>query len=207
VTDVKEWSAVIVAVVAIIGAAIGAAVSSWLGARQAVSQDMREHRLTSYPSVWSRTSVVSRWPRTTARVENLVALHGDLRTWYYTVGGLYLSENARTRYGHLQELLQRVVDRDDDKAADADVVYDDVMEAASAFRSALTEDISSRQQRSVLAAVSRGRAHRRQDRAAERRLSRHPANPRQAKRIDVSSEDEQLRPPPVAQISQSPVSG
>lgn len=86
----KEWSALIVAVVAVIGAAIGAAVSSWLGGRQAVSQDTREHRLASYPSVWSRTSVVSRWPKTTARFENLCDLHTDLRTWYYTIGGLYL---------------------------------------------------------------------------------------------------------------------
>lgn len=126
------------------------------------------------------------------------ALHGDPRTWYYTVGGLYLSENARTRYGHLQELLERIVDRGDDNAAAADVVYVDVMEGASAFRSALTEDISSRQQRSLLATVSRGLAHRREDRRAERCLSRHPADPQQAKRIDVNPDEEKLRPAPVA---------
>jgi len=194
---VKEWSALIVAVVAVIGAAIGAAVSSWLGGRQAVSQDTREHRLASYPSVWSRTSVVSRWPKTTARFENLCDLHTDLRTWYYTIGGLYLSENARTRYGQLQELLGRVVDRDDETAAgaDADAAYDDVMEAASAFRSALTEDISSRQQRSVLAAVGRRGTHRRENARAETRLARHPADSQRVKRIDVIPAEAELRAP------------
>lgn len=42
------------------------AVSSWLGNREAVSQDLRERRLTTYRSVWADTSVVSRWPRTDA---------------------------------------------------------------------------------------------------------------------------------------------
>jgi hypothetical protein len=193
VADVKDWSAVIVAVIAVVGAAVGATVSSWLGGRQAVSQDLRERRLASYPSVWTRTSVVSRWPRTNAGIENLEALHGDLRTWYYTVGGLYLSENARTRYGHLQELVGRVVDRG---VADSDVDYDDVMEAASAFRSALTEDIQSRQQRSLVAAVSRALTHRREDVRAGRRLSRHPSDPRPSARIDVGADEEHLKPPP-----------
>jgi len=100
-------------------------------------------------------------------------------------------------------LLERVVDRGDDDA-DADVVYVDVMEGASASRSALTEDIQSRQERSLVAAVSRGLAHRREDGRAERRLSRHPADPQQAKRIDVSREEERLLLPPAgpAKISE-----
>jgi hypothetical protein len=204
---VKDWSTVIVAVIAIIGAAIGAALSSWLGGRQAVSQDLREHQLTSYPAVWERTSVVSRWPRTTAGITNLEALHGDLRTWYYTFGGLYLSGNARARYGHLQELIERIVGRGDTGSAGSTrtaltgVDYDDVMGAASAFRSALTEDIQSRRQRSLLAAVARGVAHRREDGRAELRLSRHPPGRVPAERIELRPDDEQLRPPPTATAS------
>lgn len=194
----KEWSTVVVAVIAVIGATVGAALSSWLGARQAVSQDMRERRLASYPPVWSRTSVVSRWPRTNAHVENLQVLHGDLRTWYYTVGGLYLSENARTRYGHLQELVGRVVDRKelDGGGIVADSAYEDLMEAASAFRSALTEDIESRQQRSLLVALDRSVAHRRETRRAQSRLSRYPADLRSAARIEIGADEGLLRPPP-----------
>ncbi|HZC69886.1 MAG TPA: hypothetical protein VE442_04275 [Jatrophihabitans sp.] len=98
--------AILVAIVGVAGAAIGAGLNGWIGARQKVADELRERRLLAYPSVWNRTSVISRWPRTDAGRAHLARLHDDLRTWYYAGGGMYLSENARARYGDLQNLLE-----------------------------------------------------------------------------------------------------
>jgi hypothetical protein len=69
-----------------------------------VAEELRDLRLRWYPPVWKRTSVLSNWPRPNAARENLERLRVDLRAWYFAGGGLYLSENARKRYGELQKL-------------------------------------------------------------------------------------------------------
>ena len=109
-----------------------------------------ELRLKTYPPVWQRTAVVSRWPRTDASPRHLERLHRDLREWYYGVGGLYLSANARVRYEELQRVLEAYAGSDSTGTRLPDPIYTDVMQAASAFRTSLTEDLQSRQQRSLL---------------------------------------------------------
>lgn len=185
---------IVVAIVGVLGAVVGATLSSWLGAREAVAQELRELRLKTYPSVWRRTAVVSRWPRTDATPSNLGHLHRDLREWYYVGGGLYLSANARVRYEELQTLLEAYVVSDSTEARLADPVYDAVMNAASAFRTSLTEDLQSRQQRSLLSAIRLGRTHARQRAAAQARREAAPRADVPPRHV-ITPADEELRLP------------
>ena len=167
-----------IALVGVVGAVLGAVLSSWLAGRAKAADAVRDVRLKAYPLVWEQTSVVSRWPHTDANWAHLSDLQLALRTWYYETGGLYLSENARRRFGSLQELLAAMLDHSKGKVDLAAAEYVAVMEEASAFRSALTEDLQSREQHSLVSLVRRAVQHRTQQSAAlRRRRSVLPAPP------------------------------
>ena len=167
-----------IALVGVLGAVLGATLSSWLAGRAKAADAVRELRLKAYPPVWEQTSVISRWPRTDATWSHISGLHVTLRTWYYETGGLYLSENARRRYGSLQELLAQLLDLHKDVEVIDPADYAALMEEASAFRSALTEDLQSREQRSLISVVRRALLHRKQEKAAtQRRAAAAPTPP------------------------------
>jgi hypothetical protein len=130
-------------------AAVLAAVNSWLTGREKVAEGVRDERIKTYPSVWRRTGIVSRWPRTNAGREHYLRLHEDLRKWYYGGGGLYLSTRSRKRYEHLQLVLEAVLAQKDPKSD----VYEPVMQAASYFRTGLTDDLETRDRRNPFVAV------------------------------------------------------
>jgi hypothetical protein len=137
------------AIVGLAVAAVLALINSWLTSREQVEEGVRDQRIRTYPAVWERTGVVSRWPRTDATREHASHLHLDLRTWYYSGGGRFLSEDARARYEHLQVVLEAIVAHDPDEPLHE---YDDLMDAAHWFRSGLAEDLRVRHSRNGLAA-------------------------------------------------------
>jgi hypothetical protein len=151
---------------------VSAAANTWLANRSKVSEELREQRLKAYPNVWERTAKFSRWPRNTVTYGELAEFERDLRSWYYRVGGLYMSENARRRYGHVQELVSAYREgREPGRHVEPDA-YEDLMEACSAFRTALTEDLESRRQGSLVYSAQRSLERRQQERAAAGRLRR-----------------------------------
>ncbi len=161
------------AATAVGGGVVTKTLDSWLGGRSRVIEELREDRLRSYTLVWERTSTLSAWPRTNATYDDLKGLHMYLRSWYFNVGGLYLSENARGRYGEMQELIARHLSKRDALNEQLETAaYKDLMDACSAFRTAITEDLESRRQRSLFWTVGRWRLHQRQGRAAQARLER-----------------------------------
>lgn len=158
--------------VALVSSLITASVASWIAERAKVGDELRDLRLKVYPMVWNETSTFSRWPRTNATYDDLRGFHATLRKWYYEVGGIYLSENSRARYGELQELAEAHLGTRGVVLAEhlPGAVYEDLMESCSAFRTSLTEDLESRRQRSLLWTLSRAKLHREQRRLAKRRL-------------------------------------
>jgi hypothetical protein len=160
--------ALITATAALVSGLVTAAVTGWLAGRAKVSEELRELRLSHYPPVWKRTSMLSRWPQTDATYTDLERLHVDLRRWYYGLGGVVLSENARARYGELQALVGTHLERDGAPPGEElrHETYPGLMTVASAFRTALTEDLESRRQRSLWWTIGRTREHRRQERKA-----------------------------------------
>lgn len=158
--------ALVAAAIGFVTAAVLAMVNSWVSSREHVAEGVRTQRMATYPAAWKRTSVVSRWPRTDAGRDEFLRLHEDLRTWYYGAGGLYLSTRARARYEHLQVVLDAVMSMDEETA---EKHYQAVMEAASYFRTGLTDDLETRQRSGFLVALSRRRGD---------RLARHNADVR-----------------------------
>jgi hypothetical protein len=82
-----------------------ALLKGYIGGRPKTADEMRKLRLERYPVVWALTSVFSFWPRQHPREADLDAISDRLRNWYYASGGLTLSDNARARYGELQQLI------------------------------------------------------------------------------------------------------
>ncbi len=159
---------------ALAGGAITATVSSWLAARARIAEELREQRLQPYREIWVQTALFSRWPRTDATNGHVRRFHDDLRQWYYAEGGMLMSENARARYGHVQDVAEALVEleRPDGEELAGDEHYEPLMEACSALRVALTEDLESRQQRSLLLSIELGWRHARQGLGARLRLWR-----------------------------------
>jgi hypothetical protein len=188
-----------VAAIGIVSAWIGAVINGSLATRAKVNEELREARLKVYPPLWELTSQFSRWPRTPTTYGDLVTAHRDLRNWYYTAGGLYLSENARDRYGEVQELVaahlrKRSPERNDKKLPDP--VYDDLMKTCSSLRTALTEDLESRRQRSIWWVASKALLHRKQHRQAARRISSGKLGTADAARTQPRPSDSTRTPGP-----------
>lgn len=143
--------AVITGVLSLFAAALLALVNSWVGTRAGVDESLRAQRLDVYPPLWSATAAISRWPRMQITRSSLGELHQLLRSWYYSKGGLFLSEHARDRYGDVQRLVEALLTSggapDDVLGSDG---YADLMRTASALRTALTADLDTRRRKSAL---------------------------------------------------------
>jgi hypothetical protein len=157
---------------------VSAAANTWLANRSKVSEELREQRLKAYPNVWKRTAKFSRWPRNDVTNAELAEFERDLRTWYYDVGGLYMSENARIHYGHMQELVSAYREGREPARHVTPEAYKDLMESCSAFRTSLTEDLESRRQGSIVYSMKKSRERRKEDRVARARVKRASAGPR-----------------------------
>lgn len=140
----------IAAAIGFVTAAVLAMINTWLTGRAHTAEEVRARRVAVYPSIWRRTGVVSRWPRTNAEYKDFVKLHEDLRHWYYADGGIYLSTQARKRYEHFQLVLEAVLARPESDVARH---YESLMEAASYFRTGLTQDLATRDRPGSIAAI------------------------------------------------------
>jgi len=166
--------AVVTAVLGLLTAGVLALINNWINIRAGVDENLRSRRLDQYPALWSATAVVSRWPRAVVSRGALEDLHRRLRSWYYEQGGLFLSEQARARYGDVQELIAALLAADDGDAGDvlAPSGYTDLMDTASALRTALTQDLDTRRRKSVWDNRRRSRWHAGAAQAAKVRLAR-----------------------------------
>ena len=172
-------SPALLALVAIAGSIIGAFVNGAIATRAKVNEEMRQLRLNSYPLLWQLTSRFSRWPRMANTYADLDDMHRWFRGWYYEAGGIHLSENGRTRYGEVQELMAAQLEALESKAIPSkssmpipDDAYGRLLDSCSALRTALTEDLESRRQRSILYSMRLAVRHGEQRRKAARRLAK-----------------------------------
>jgi hypothetical protein len=131
-----------------IGAVLGAALTS----RAKIDEGLRASRLKVYPQLWEHTATASRWPRNSVDVTQLSEFHKALRHWYYTSGGLFLSERARKLYGNLQELNDWMLQSRENEGTPLITKdeYDDLRDFCSSLRTALTLDLQTRKTRPIL---------------------------------------------------------
>lgn len=170
--------AIVTSVLALLTAGILALVNGWISARAGIDENLRSQRLELYPALWGATAAVSRWPRANISRDGLEELHSSLRSWYYAKGGLFLSDSARARYGDVQQLIATVLSHN---GAATDMLvpsrYTDLMDTASALRTALTEDLDTRRRKSFWETRRRTRWHRAAAHNAQTRISRARNSP------------------------------
>lgn len=158
----------------LVAAAALALINNWINARAGVDENLRTQRLEQYPALWAATAVASRWPRVAVNRDSLEDLRRTLRSWYYQQGGLVLSEQARARYGDIQELIAAYLASEDGGDA-TDVLapnsYTDLMDTATALRTALTQDRDTRRRKSARDNRRRTRWHVSAARAARARIA------------------------------------
>jgi len=152
-------------------AVVGGLITGAVNARAQAGEDLRAVRLQSYPVIWRLTGLLPAWPPATITLGQLWHLQLQLMKWYFQTGGYHLSENARTRYGELQQHLAKLLPGEPpDPSVQVDPeTYEQVRQSCSALRTALTEDLESRRARSVLSALRLRIRHSRQRFRAERR--------------------------------------
>ena len=141
--------AIVTGIIGLLSAGILALINSGISARAGIDENLRPQRLKLYPKLWEASGAVSRWPQLDVTRTSLEGLHGTLRSWYYTEGGLFLSERARARYGDVQKLIAALLIH---PGPPANILirgrYTDLMETASALRTTLTEDLDTRRWKS-----------------------------------------------------------
>ncbi|WP_328322653.1 hypothetical protein OHA70_28050 [Kribbella sp. NBC_00382] len=167
---------VVTGVLALLTAGVIALVNSWISTRAGIDENLRDQRLAAYPELWKATGAVPRWPRTEPTRGQLEQLHESYRTWYYSKGGLFMSESARARYGDVQELLDAVLQHKSPDGVLTAGAYTDLMLTTSALRTAMTQDLDTRRRRSVLQRWQRARWHRKAAADAQVRIKRTAAS-------------------------------
>ncbi len=135
---------VVSAIVGGVASVVVAVIASVLNYRTKVDEGLRDTRLTLYKALWKKTELLPKWPRRTdVTYEHLRVFSEDLRKWYFDEGGIFLSRNARSAYGGLQDVIGAVL-APEAKGPIADPDYDRVRSRCSDLRSQLTDDLLSR---------------------------------------------------------------
>jgi hypothetical protein len=141
-------------VTTVLGAGLGlltGAVLALLASRQRpeVEYDiqLRNHRIEAYQALWKTLEPLAYYAPPSA-VTHVVAtdLAQALRTWYFEVGGLFLSEASRDAYFDLQKGLGGVV-KEPRAANDLPLGtrrFERLRALASRLRTASTQDVATR---------------------------------------------------------------
>jgi hypothetical protein len=164
--------AIVTGTVGLLSAGILALINSSVSARAGIDENLRAERLKSYPDLWQATEAFARWPRQNVTFASLEGLHKELRSWYFSEGGLFFSETARARYGDVQQQIDALLSRPGGAAKTlAPDRYTDLMETTSALRTALTQDLDTRRRKSYWEKRKRTRWHKKAAREAQKRIS------------------------------------
>jgi hypothetical protein len=111
-------------------------------------RDLRTERVKHYQDLWAATEFLAKYsppePITRAGLERIA---GALRHWYFTGGGIFLSDRARDAYFEFQDSISEVLTSIARDAETPRPIADEigpVRQASSRLRTVLTFDIGSR---------------------------------------------------------------
>lgn len=144
--DLSTYIAGLIGVV--LGGALGFFSTRWQtnrSARVASDAALRERRLGAYSQLWQLTGAFPKNPEgeqlEPAKIANLLQ---ELNGWYFSIGGLVLSNDARQAYFLLIETLRGVRRTLLSSTAQCGGMYVSAYAAASDLRAALAADVGSR---------------------------------------------------------------
>lgn len=140
-------------ITALIGLASGA-ILAYIGAvlkfrkdlEAEYDKDLRAKRIEVYKDLWNHLGLLARYDRPKAlNRKTLKELSVAMRDWYFGVGGLYLSEEARKSYFDLKEMIKNFIEGPQtQKVEDSDPALQAMLAQASLLRSHLTRDVGTR---------------------------------------------------------------
>jgi hypothetical protein len=112
-------------------------------------KELQTNRLAMYLILWAALEPLSRYGRGDVTYRDLVRVSDATRDWYFKQGGIYLTRRSRDPYFRWKGLLQPFLD-DATLRAQPDTPIDltrltDVIAAASALRTSLSDDIGTKQ--------------------------------------------------------------
>lgn len=126
-----------------------------LKAMDGYDQQLSQTRETRYLELWALTAPLPAWPRndglTYGRLEKLTR---ELRDWYFSGGGLYLSQEARDVYGEAQTAICAALGPRGDAEVPSEV-YDSIQQTLSRLRRRLTADLATRREIHALEAIQK----------------------------------------------------
>ena len=149
----KEYGLSMITLIA--GALVGF-LSTYATARQKFRDDLQakfneglhQSRVTTYQQLWALLEVLAKYARPHPVTPQLLrTLAGNLRKWYFEVGGLFLTDDSRDAYFALQDAIVIELAKG---GADHHELDDDSFEAirktGSNLRTSLSSDLRSRKQ-------------------------------------------------------------
>jgi hypothetical protein len=127
----------------ILGGVIGAILKTSLDYKKEILSKLWEMRFDKYKDVWKETEVLPQYPKNKdVTYDDLSKTSTKLKEWYFSKGGILMSTQTRKAYGKLQEKLN---EKRSAKLTDkVDVEYEKIREEFSRFRTSLTKDLTSR---------------------------------------------------------------
>lgn len=133
----------VTAVGGVIAGAVGAAWKSRKNIEERYDVDLRQARVEAYKKMWALLEPLAYYfPAADLTRGTVRELGAALRHWYYTEGGLVMSESTRRIYLNLQVALVGASKRGDGREPHPDA---DVLQAlGSRLRTASTRDVASR---------------------------------------------------------------
>jgi hypothetical protein len=134
-------AAAITAILAALLAAAGTYISTRRDLQLKFDASLRDLRIDAYKTLWAHLAVLRKYAREERLTgEDLRKLSGDLSTWYFDTGGIFLSPDTRTAYFNLQDVLEVLSERN--RLDDDDEEF--VRLVSSRLRTAMTFDVGTR---------------------------------------------------------------
>lgn len=110
-------------------------------------KDLREKRVTHYEELWKLTGVFPKYGRQPEiTYGEAQALTGKLRDWYFSKGGMFLSDEGRVAYFDFQEGLRAVLANPQLTSSESvdKPTYERLRRLGSGLRTALVKDVGTR---------------------------------------------------------------
>lgn len=113
-------------------------------AQAKVDLNLRELRIEAYKDLWKLTRPLSESADTDQRNKRTDVISEELASWYFTTGGLFLSETSQKAYRVLQLAIGVYSSNRLEELSPGS--YKQLREDASALRTCLARDIGSREE-------------------------------------------------------------
>ncbi|MCB1821906.1 MAG: hypothetical protein KDI73_10055 [Candidatus Competibacteraceae bacterium] len=123
---------------------LGAILKNKIDTRTRFDDSLFEKRTEAYSKLWETTKAVPKWPKSKGiKNKELEDYSKNPNSWYYEIGGIFMSRSAQRAYAALQETIWEVIAKDLEQEID-EATYQNVYTASSTLRTELTNDLLSR---------------------------------------------------------------